>query len=125
MGMHVTGNGAATRRVVIVGGGIAGLAAAVRLAQAGLAVTLLESSRLGGAASTRNQGWLRSGALFAPQSTDYARLCRNSLDQTLQFCPDCVEPQTEPMAVLFSRPDTLIAPWKQAWTAAGIPHTEL
>lgn len=114
-----------TRRVVIVGGGIAGLAAAARLAQAGLAVTLLEASQLGGAASTRNQGWLRSGAIDAPHAPDFARMCNVSLEQTLRFCPDCLEPSTKPMGFLFSRADTLVGPWKEAWTAAGIAHNEL
>lgn len=86
---------ATSRRVVIVGGGIAGLAAAVRLAQAGLPATLLEASELGGAASTRNQGWLRSGALFTSQAPEFARLCSASLEQTLKFCPNCLEPQNE------------------------------
>lgn len=116
---------AATRRVVIVGGGIAGLAVSVRLAQAGLPVTLLEAWELGGAASTRNQGWLHSGGLFARLDADYARQCYTSLQQTLAFCPDCVEPQLPAMAYLGSKPDTLIKSWTDAWTAAGIPFEEL
>ena len=116
---------ASSRRVVIVGGGIAGLAAAVRLAQAGLPVTLLEASELGGAASTRNQGWLRSGALEAPQAPEFARLCDASHHQTLKFCPECLEPHTSPMTFLFSRPDTLVDPWKRAWTTARILFHEV
>jgi glycine/D-amino acid oxidase-like deaminating enzyme len=116
---------ATSQRIVIVGGGIAGLASAARLAQAGLPVTVLEASQLGGAASTRNQGWLHSGACFALQSPEYARQCHAALEQTLWFCPECVEPQTEPMAYLFARPDTLVAPWKAAWKAAGIAASEL
>jgi glycerol-3-phosphate dehydrogenase len=116
---------AGSQRVVIIGGGIAGLAAASRLAQAGLPVTVLEASQLGGAASTRNQGWLHSGAVYAMQSPEYARKCQAALDQTLKFCPDCVEPQTEPMAYLFARPDTLVGPWKEAWKVAGIAAAEL
>jgi glycine/D-amino acid oxidase-like deaminating enzyme len=115
---------AASRRIVIVGGGIAGLATAVRLSQAGFPVALLEASELGGAASTRNQGWLHSGALFAVDSPDYARTCYSSLEQTLRFCPDCVEPQSLPMAYLFSRPETLVKTWTDAWTVAGIPWQE-
>jgi glycine/D-amino acid oxidase-like deaminating enzyme len=119
-------SGAATsRRIVIVGGGIAGLATAMRLSQAGFPVTLFESSELGSAASTRDQGWLRSGALFAVDSPGYARTCYASLDQTLRFCPDCLEPQISPMACLFSRPETLVKTWTDAWTAAGIPWQEL
>ncbi len=114
-----------SRRIVVVGGGIAGLAAAVRLAQAGLPVTLLEASELGGAASTRNQGWLRSGALYAQQAPEFARLCDASRHQTLRFCPECLEPRTSPMTFLFSRSDTLVAPWKHAWTTTGILFHEV
>jgi glycine/D-amino acid oxidase-like deaminating enzyme len=116
---------AATHRIVIVGGGISGLAASVRLVQAGLPVTLLEASELGSAASTRNQGWLHSGGLFALASPEYARTCYASLQQTLKFCSDCVEPQIPSMAFLFSRPDTLVKPWKDAWNSAGIPYEEV
>ena len=116
---------ATSHRVVIVGGGIAGLSAAVRLAQAGLPVTLLESSQLGGAASTRNQGWLHSGGLFAIDSPEYARTCYASLGQTLKFCPGCLEPQIEPMAYLFTHGETLVKSWTDAWTAAGIPWNDL
>src|SRR5579872_4514904 len=116
---------ATTQRVVIVGGGIAGLSAAVRLAQAGLPVTLLETSQLGGAASTRNQGWLHSGGLYAIDAPEYARTCYASLGETLKFCRDCLEPQIEPMAYLFARGETLVKRWTDAWTAAGIPWTDL
>ncbi|MFH1464019.1 MAG: FAD-dependent oxidoreductase, partial [Pseudomonadota bacterium] len=50
----------ATRDVVVVGGGLAGLAAAWRLARAGLAVTLLEAEPvLGGQARSFEQGGRR------------------------------------------------------------------
>ena len=61
-----------SRRIVIVGGGVSGLSIAVRLSQSGLPVTLLESGRLGHAASTKNQGWLYSGAWYAPRQRDLA-----------------------------------------------------
>jgi glycine/D-amino acid oxidase-like deaminating enzyme len=116
---------ATSRRVVIVGGGIAGLATAARLAKAGFPVTLFEASELGSAASTRNQGWLHSGGLFALESPAYAKTCYPALEETARFCPDCLEPQTSGMAYLFARPDTLVKTWTDAWTAAGIPWQEL
>jgi glycine/D-amino acid oxidase-like deaminating enzyme len=114
-----------TRRIAIVGGGIAGLSAAARLAQAGLPVILLEASQLGAAASTRNQGWLHSGGYYALQSLDYARVCIRALRETLKFCPQCVEPQIPLMAYLFSSSETQIDRWTQAWDAAGIEHRPL
>ena len=113
-----------SERVVIVGGGFAGLSIAARLAQAGLPVTLLEASTLGFEASTRNQGWLHSGALFARQDAALARLCYASLQQTIRFCPQCIEPGHDGMYYILSRPDSLPAEWTAAWDAAEIPfHT--
>jgi len=114
-----------SQRIVIVGGGVAGLSVAVRLAQAGLPVTVLEASKLGAAASTRNQGWLHSGGLFASSHTEMARLCYRSLSRTLRFCPDAIEPNHTGMAYLISRADTPAATWTTAWTRAGIPYQEL
>src|SRR5262245_3485570 len=121
----MSARGATARRVVIVGGGISGLSAAVRLSQAGLAVTLLEASQLGGGASTRNQGWLHSGALYAKEAPDYARVCHAALQQCLKFCPECLEPAVPSMAYLFSRPETLVRSWTHAWHAAGIHQSEM
>lgn len=110
-----------SQRVVIVGGGISGLSIAVRLVQAGFPVTLLEASELGFGASTRNQGWLYSGAWFAPHNPLLAAQCYRSLEQTLFFCPECVEPDHSGMLYVVadetSRPDH----WTLAWTKANIP----
>lgn len=114
-----------TRRIAIIGGGIAGLSAAARLAQAGLPVILLEASQLGAAASTRNQGWLHSGGYYVLQSPEYARVCIRALRETLKFCPQCVESQIPPMAYLFSHSETQISRWTGGWDAAGIEYRPL
>lgn len=113
-----------TERILIVGGGYAGLSAAGRLAQCGLPITLFEAARLGFEASTRNQGWLQSGGVFARDNPELARMCYQSLQQTVQFCPDCLEPGHDGMAYLISSPDTLHHAWTEAWQAAGIPFEE-
>lgn len=112
-------------RIAVVGGGIAGLSIAARLAQVGFPVTVLEASQLGFGASTRNQGWLYSGAWFAPKQPDLARHCYESLQQTLDFCPECVEPNSEPMVYLFSEGTTDPTQWTAAWDAAEIPYESL
>lgn len=45
--------------VVIIGGGIIGLTAALTLAERGVAVTVLEKGRIAGEQSSRNLGWIR------------------------------------------------------------------
>ena len=114
-----------TNRVVIVGGGVAGLSIAVRLAQSGVSVTVLESSKLGQEASTRNQGWLYSGAWFAPQRMDLAQMCYESYEHTLRFCPEALEPHCGPMVYLTQDADTDVDLWMNAWEGAGIPYSPL
>lgn len=46
--------------VVVIGGGIAGVSTALALAEAGVAVTLLEKGRVGAEQSSRNWGWCRT-----------------------------------------------------------------
>lgn len=110
-----------SQRVVIVGGGISGLSIAVRLVQAGIPVTLLEASELGFGASTRNQGWLYSGAWFAPYNPLLAAQCYRSLQQTLFFCPDCVEPDHSGMLYILADESSRSDQWTLAWTKAAIP----
>src|SRR5216683_7663490 len=45
--------------VVVIGGGIAGSAAAYALAKKGLSVALLDKGRIGGEQTSRNWGWCR------------------------------------------------------------------
>ncbi len=114
-----------SKRIVVVGGGIAGLSVAVRLAQTGLPVTVLEASQLGFGASTRNQGWLYSGAWFAPDQPELAQLCYESFLRTLAFCPKCVEPNSGSMVYLMADPETDSSRWTLTWDAAGIPYESL
>jgi glycerol-3-phosphate dehydrogenase len=112
-----------SERVVIVGGGIAGLAVAARLAQSGRPVTVFEQGPLGSGASTRNQGWLHSGGLYAAEQPALARLCYESLRETLAFSPECVEPGHSGAIFLLS--DARADRWLRAWRQVGIPHTPL
>lgn len=109
-----------TGDVVIVGGGFSGLSIAAILAQEGLPVTLLEAAELGMQASTVNQGWLYSGAWFAPRQTELAKLCHESYRRTIRFCPDCLEPGHTGM--LFAMTDQSdVKHWTDSWERAGIP----
>jgi glycine/D-amino acid oxidase-like deaminating enzyme len=109
-------------RILIVGGGISGLSIAVCLSQSGLPVIVLESGDLDQGPSSRNQGWLYSGAWFAPKQPNLARLCYESLNETIRVCDECLEPATSPMIYLVSSPSTSVSHWTNAWKAAGIPY---
>lgn len=111
--------------IVIVGGGISGLSIAVRLSQSGLRVLLLEASDLGLGAASKNQGWLYSGAWFAPRQRNLAWLCYESLQDTIRFCPECLEPQVGTMIYIISSPLTDPADWTEPWTEAGIPYEQV
>nr|WP_254679284.1 FAD-dependent oxidoreductase [Celeribacter baekdonensis] len=52
--------------VIIIGGGIVGLTAALTLAERGISVTVLEKGRVAGEQSSRNLGWIRKTSR-APQ----------------------------------------------------------
>jgi glycine/D-amino acid oxidase-like deaminating enzyme len=112
-------------RVVLVGGGISGLSIAVRLSQCGLPVIVLESGCLGSGASSKNQGWLYSGAWFAPRQPHLAQACYESLKQTIDFCDECLEPATPPMIFIISsaaKPDSL---WTEAWKRVELPYQQM
>lgn len=114
-----------SQRIIILGGGVSGLSIAVRLAQAGMPVTVLEAGRIGTGATTRNQGWLHSGGWFAPVQPELARLCYESLEQTRRFCPNCREPEHDSMVYAVADPETRAELWTEAWEAAEIPYEEL
>jgi len=58
--------GSAATEVAVVGGGMAGLAAALGLAERGRKVTLLEARRVGWGASGRNGGFVSAGFALGP-----------------------------------------------------------
>lgn len=67
----------ASTGVVVIGGGIAGVSAALFLAEAGIATVLCEKGRIAGEQSSRNWGWIRTqGRAFEelPLMIESARL---------------------------------------------------
>lgn len=109
-----------TDDVVIIGGGFSGLSIAALLAKAGVPVTLLEAADLGMQASTVNQGWLYSGAWFAPRQQELARACYQAMGRTIRFCPDCLEPGHTGMLYAFTN-EAELSRWTTAWDVADIP----
>jgi D-amino-acid dehydrogenase len=78
------------QRIVVVGGGVAGLSVAYFLRLRGADVTVLESRRLGNAASAGNAGWLcptQAGPLPEPGLTAYGIRSLMDRDSALYFDP--------------------------------------
>lgn len=63
---------------IIVGGGIAGLLTALRLAQAGQRVLVIEKDRIGTGATFSNHGMVHSGALYVRQHGHVVRSCQEA-----------------------------------------------
>ncbi len=77
-------------RVVVVGGGIAGLSAAYYLRRRDFDVTIVESNRIGSGASFANGGWLcpaQAGPLPEPGLTLYGMRTFLDRDSALYFQP--------------------------------------
>ena len=83
--------------VVIIGGGIIGCSAALRLAQAGAKVTLIERGEIGQEASAAAAGMLApQGEKIEPD--DFAELCLRSRDLYPQFAAEVEELSGERIA---------------------------
>lgn len=114
-----------TDDVVVIGGGVSGLSIAALLAMQEVPVTVLEASGIGFEASTRNQGWLHSGAWFAPRQLALAERCWQSFRKTVHFCPDCLEPGHTGTLYLVPEGSEDAQIWTAAWDKVGIPWAEV
>lgn len=78
------------KRVVVVGGGVAGLCTAYYLSKSGVSVTVVESNRVGSGASAGNGGWLcpaQAGPLPEPGLTLMGMRALLNRDSALYFKP--------------------------------------
>lgn len=63
---------------IVIGGGIAGLLTALRLANAGQEAIIVESGKLGSGATSANHGMLHSGALYVRQHGHIVAACQEA-----------------------------------------------
>jgi D-amino-acid oxidase len=72
--------------VAVVGGGVVGLSCALRLAERGASVALLErETRMGHGTSTRNSGVIHAG-IYYPEGSLKGRLCIEGRELLYAFC---------------------------------------
>ncbi|MFD5597799.1 NAD(P)/FAD-dependent oxidoreductase [Streptomyces griseorubiginosus] len=112
--------------VVIAGAGITGLLLSVKLARVGLRVLLVEHSKIGCGASSRNEGWLHSGTYHAAAIPDFdtairvARKCLYGSSQIRRIAPEALYAADE-SAVALTKDPHRSSEAEARWREAGVP----
>jgi glycerol-3-phosphate dehydrogenase len=109
-------------RVVVVGAGATGLAAASQLAAAAIDCAVLESKQVGAGATLRSAGVLHSGARYAVLDPSTARLCASAQNEVLKFAGDTITCRAEAYYLVLNNDDQPYAErLMRACDALGIP----
>lgn len=104
---------------VVVGGGVAGLMTAVRLADTGASVALLESGLLGSGSTTRNHGMIHSGALYVRWHPEIVAACSHAQSAYRASFPKCIA--CIGTCWYLATPDTM-AIYRSLWQRCGIDY---
>jgi len=104
---------------IVVGGGIAGLSTALRLALNGIRVVVLEKDRLGSGATVGNHGTIHSGALYALEHPQLSRQCQEALAAYRKSFPRAQVPVA--MSWYFADGPRLLA-FERCWHEQGIAY---
>lgn len=110
--------------VVILGAGAAGLWLARELGQRRIPCVLIDTSPIAQYASTRNQGWLQSGAYFAAAgSQEVASDCHDGFNIIQEYAADAIL-DSVPAHLVFTRPRQYTLA-QQACAQLGIAVSEV
>ncbi len=113
------------KRVVVIGGGGTGAAAAYDLSLRGFAVTLLERGELTSGTTGRHHGQLHSGARYALGDVRIARECMEESLALRRIAPDCLEYNQGIFLALSDEDAALTGLFVESCREAGIPAEEI
>lgn len=107
---------------VVVGGGIAGLMCALRVASAGMKTVLVERDRLGAGATTSNHGIVHSGALFAQLHPEVVAACREAQPRFVTEFPNCIVPS---QPAWYAAQPARLEIFQRLWTEQSVAFGEV
>ncbi|SDC10230.1 glycine oxidase ThiO [Shouchella lonarensis] len=120
--------------VIVLGGGVIGLASALALAEAGMKVTLLEKAQCGGQASGAAAGMLAPYSEIGEDPDDFFHLCQASLrlfPQWQAYVKECTGrdfayTRSGSLYLVYHEADLLALSTRQAWQSMfGVKSTVL
>jgi len=112
-------------QVVVVGGGVTGVAVLRDLARRGIRAVLVERSDLGTGTSGRWHGLLHSGGRYAVRDQESARECIVENQVLRRIAPHAIEDLGGLFVLLPSDDDTYAEQFAKGCADAGIPAEEL
>lgn len=104
---------------IVVGGGIAGLLTALRVALSGLHVIVLEQDQLGGGATIKNHGVIHSGALYSVSQPQLSGQCQEGLSAFQRMFPRA---QIAPTKSWYFADDERLRLFERRWQGQGIAY---
>lgn len=112
-------------KVVIIGGGIAGLSVAFDLSLRGFECILLEKDRVGSGTTTKCAGMLHSGARYIVSNPDIARVCYEESEVFKKIFPFAVGKSTGIFVILDDSDPDYIDKFEKGYKKAGMKFSRL